>query len=222
MSNIPTGGLGGTSRDVTYIIGGTGANIVTINVVDGDSNPIEGVSVFIWNSSNTTFITRGRSTDSSGNSVVNLDNGVYAVRLVKLGYSFTFPEVLTVSGDTSAQYVGSVFAIPPSPGSGIVGVYLYLYDESGETPVSESLIDKKKCRVLVPYIVDDAKAHYGEWFDGTYDSETGALVFYLPDGCNAEFVIEPFGIRTKRVVDVDIDSSGTFQVKLYDLTEYDE
>lgn len=91
-----------------------GASQVTITVEDTGSNPVQGAQVDIFDSTNTTFLSR-HFTDINGDVVIAIDDGTYKVRLWASGYAFTVPETLTVSGDGSVTYQGQSFLSPTPP-----------------------------------------------------------------------------------------------------------
>lgn len=102
---------------------GPGNRIVTVTIQDDVSfNPVVDVMVQVMNTALTTMIAF-RRTNASGQIVFALYDGDYKVILSKPSqYSFTVPEDLTVSGDTSITYFGSLFdpGSPPSSETCIV------------------------------------------------------------------------------------------------------
>lgn len=99
----------------TSTSGGSGANAVSVGVVDTGAAPIAGVMVNVYNATETTLIAYG-TTNTLGAVGFLLDNGTYKVRLAKYtAYTFTNPQTLTVAGTTSATYVGTAISGPLPP-----------------------------------------------------------------------------------------------------------
>lgn len=98
-----------------------GSRQVTINIKDGVAAPIPDVSVRIANSDGSITITSG-VTDSLGNITFALDDDDYQVILRKAFVNFTVPELLTVAGDATHEYTGTVLspASPAEPGTCVV------------------------------------------------------------------------------------------------------
>ena len=112
VNALLSGEHGSGTWDVTT---GSGANVVTLTVVDTAAAPIAGVTVYVYNSAETTLISYG-TTSSLGTVGLLLDNGTYKVRLAKLSvYTFTNPQTLTVSGATTATYTGTLISPSPPP-----------------------------------------------------------------------------------------------------------
>lgn len=87
---------------------GGGANTVTITLQETAGTPkIPSASVDIKNLAGDTLLANG-TTDSNGQVVFNLNNGTYSVFKSKLGsYSFTNPQTLVISGNTSVSFIGT-------------------------------------------------------------------------------------------------------------------
>jgi hypothetical protein len=95
-----------TSQDILDQITGTGNRTITIHVQDAVAAPIADVLVRIG--------TASISTDPAGDAIFALDDGAYDVILRKDFVTFTVPEPLTVSGDGTHIFIGTVFA-PAAP-----------------------------------------------------------------------------------------------------------
>ncbi len=95
--------------DAAWITGGgaSGSNTVTITIDDG-TNPIQDVSVQLWNSGVSALVTYG-TTDTNGQVSVTANDATYKIKIRKGGYTFSAIETLVVSGDTSATYHGTAY-----------------------------------------------------------------------------------------------------------------
>ena len=77
---------------------GSGSTAYTITVQDEDSNPLDGVEVWISTDAAGTNVVAGTlSTDASGQATFMLDAGDYYVWRQLSGYNFTNPVAVTVS-----------------------------------------------------------------------------------------------------------------------------
>ena len=85
---------------------GAGNRVITIHVQDTDTNNLQDVLVRIGEAS--------QYTDVNGDAVFALDDGDYDVILRKNFVSFTVPESLTVSGDGTHPYTGTLI-VPSAP-----------------------------------------------------------------------------------------------------------
>lgn len=128
--------------------GVTGANTVTLTFkeTDANGNAIPDAVVTLKNAGGTSLDTA--TTDSNGQVTFALDDGTYYVYTHKLGsYTFTEPETLTVVGNTTDEYYGTVFS-PSAPSSpSLCTVYGWLVDGSGTAVqsivVSATAIDEQ-------------------------------------------------------------------------------
>jgi len=84
----------------------SGAQLVQITVTDGE-NPISGVLVNIYDSTETVKVLGNLLTDTVGQLSVALDNGSYKVLLSKQLIDFGTTKDLVVSGATSVEYEGT-------------------------------------------------------------------------------------------------------------------
>lgn len=93
---------------------GTGDRVITIHVQDVDTNDLQDVLVRIDEAS--------QYTDVSGDAVFALDDGSYDVILRKNFVSFTVPESLTVAGDGTHPYTGTLIipSVPTQPDTCVV------------------------------------------------------------------------------------------------------
>jgi ubiquinone biosynthesis protein UbiJ len=112
----------------------TGANPVTITLVDTDGAPVPGLTVTVWNDAITARLAYG-TTDSNGQVVFNLESG--AIKIVvttTLAWEAVGATAYTVT-DTGAQSVPNITltaqsVTPPALANQIIGV-LNTYDATG-------------------------------------------------------------------------------------------
>jgi len=116
-----------------------GIRQVTISVVDGVDAPVPSVTVAVYDATNTTLISRG-TTGPSGEVDFALDDATYSVRLARVGYTFSTPQVLIVSDDARTEYEGSAW-VPTAPSElDKCMLYDWVVDAAGQ-PVSGATID---------------------------------------------------------------------------------
>jgi len=76
---------------------GAGATAVTYTVLDGDSNPIDGVAVWVTTHVDGSNVVASGSTNDSGKVTFMLDSGTtYYIWSQKAGYNFTNPDTEVV------------------------------------------------------------------------------------------------------------------------------
>lgn len=119
------------NQSILAQVTGTGNRAVTIHVQDALAAPIADVLVRIG--------TASRYTDSGGDAVFALDDGAYSVYLRKDFVTFTVPEALTVAGDGTQNYTGTVFA-PAAPVQPNTCVVYGIVVDNGGAPVAGSQI----------------------------------------------------------------------------------
>jgi len=176
--------------------GGTGASAVVITIREADLTPIADVSVRILNEGETLLVAYG-STDVNGQIQINLDDGVYTVRLRKTGCAFTVPEDLTVSGVTAVAYTGEQSVIGEPEDSDACRVYDYAFAQDGKTPLSS--VSAIARIVSVPYDRDE-KLHAGVETAAVYDPETGLLYWDIVRGATVKFVVAELRYNRQHVV----------------------
>jgi len=187
---------GSVHAKLNSIIGLSGSNLVTISVVDGFSAPIPDVTVEIWNSSLTTYLTEF-TTGVSGAVQFTADNGTYKVFLRKLsGVVFDpLPKTLVVSGATTVSYVGSV--IVPTPPPSVAYCTLYVYAKGLDGTPSGGTFSVKEIRA--PKVKSGVVIMYGGEQD-QFDSMGYAELIALR-GADVEFLIEtPTSSESKRIL----------------------
>lgn len=172
-----------------------GVNSVLITVDDG-VNPILGVDVAVYDSTNAVYITGGKS-NSSGQLTLYLDDGTYSVRLRKVGVDFTNPETLTVSGDTEETFSGETVSVGVPADSDTCRVYEYCYNQAGTNPLSS--VTAYATIESYPYDYD-GKLHYSLKVAGTYDSTTGLVYWDIVVGCVVLFKITELGMNYRKTI----------------------
>ncbi len=115
--------------EILAVVTGTGNRVITIHVQDTLTSPLQDVLVRIGEASQTT--------DVSGDAVFALDDGDYDVILRKQFVTFTVPESLTVAGDATATYTGTVVtpSAPTQPDTCVV--FGTVIDDGGD-PVQDA------------------------------------------------------------------------------------
>ena len=183
------------STYATIRTSGGGINQVTITINDG-TDPLPDVDVHVYNSDNTVFM-HTDTTTSLGVATFTLNDGTYKVRLQKVGVSFTVPETLTVSGDTTGTYSGTVVSIGAPVDSDVCRVYEYCFDQDGATPLAS--VSAKASIKKYPYDYD-TKLHAIEAVDGTYNATTGLVYWDIVRESTVLFVIKELGVNERKVI----------------------
>jgi hypothetical protein len=86
-----------TSTTLPALLAGGGSTAYTNTVTDTDSNPLDGVEVWITSDSGGASTVASTTTDTLGTFTVYLDPGTYYLWLAKGGYNFGNPTTITVS-----------------------------------------------------------------------------------------------------------------------------
>lgn len=107
-----------------------GARQITIHVEDELAASIPGAQVSIYDSLNTTFITRS-TTDPDGDYVVALDDATYQLRIIKDLFGFTTPEPIVVTADAVKTIIGTAFTAPTPSSADLCVIYGTLRDTAG-------------------------------------------------------------------------------------------
>ena len=107
----------GRIKNIISQVTGTGNREITIHVEDADTNNLQDVLVRIGEAS--------QYTDVNGDAIFALDDGSYDVILRKNFVDFTVPESLTVSGDATHDYSGTLIEVstPENPNTCVVYGY---------------------------------------------------------------------------------------------------
>ena len=120
--------------------GGGGGYVVTIQYYEtSTTTPIVQAQIVVRDSSDSSVLTT-LITGVDGEVIFNLPAATYHISAYKLGqYSFTNPQTLIVTGNTSATYYGSPFVIPSPSIPGVCRVYGWEYRVDG-TPYEQILV----------------------------------------------------------------------------------
>ena len=132
---------GSVAATLTALVPASGSNTVTITVQDGSAVPVPGVSVSIYDATNTAFQLTA-TTDPSGQVVCALDDATYKVRLVKAGYTFTTPETMVVSGTTAKTITATAWA-PSAPSAVDLCVVYGTLVDAGGNPLVGAIIEAR-------------------------------------------------------------------------------
>ncbi|MCI0531020.1 MAG: hypothetical protein L0Y74_03610 [candidate division Zixibacteria bacterium] len=150
---------------------GSGSNQLTLTVKrSSDGTPLNAVEVQVLNQAQSA--TEGLLTsNSTGNAVFALNNGIYKIRLFRPGYVFTVPESVIVTQSESATFYGSEFdpGTPPTPE--LCRVYGYVRDINNLPAVGakvEASIRTVPLRyqnvIVSPYYKTTVTDNNGYWF----------------------------------------------------------
>lgn len=171
-----------------------GASQVTVNIQDLASVPVQGAQVDIYDSTNTTFLTR-HFTDINGQVTIAIDDGTYAVRIWASGYAFTVPETLVVSGDGSATFQGQSFLSPSAPSGPDKCVIFGQVLDAGGSPVVGAEVDANG-------VTPQAGGGYiiGPQIASTITDASGYFELELLREIEVNFVIEDADVNIIRTV----------------------
>jgi len=173
-----------------------GSNAITITVQDGDANNIVECAVEIWDSAGTTFYEKA-DTNASGQTVHNLDDGTYTIKMHKAEYSFD-EQTLVVTAVAEVTYTGTAFnpGTPVSPED--CRVFEYCFEPGGLIPITDEFRAIAKI-ISLPYD-SGGVLHAGSEVIGTYSSITGLLYFDLVQGAEVAFDIPLLGVKYTRTI----------------------
>ena len=169
----------------------SGNRLITITVQTSGLVPIPGVSVDIYNNAqNVRYTGIPLVTDSNGQAVFSANDGTYKVRMAKVGYTFTVPETLTVSGNTVISYIGATLIEPAAPpAAGAIRVFDFCFMPDGVTPMAT--VDVKASMNIheLPYDYN-GRLHSGKTVAGTYNASTGRVYWDIAPGALCSFFIK--------------------------------
>lgn len=180
----------------------TGSNTITINIKDQNTNNVVECAVEIWDAANTVFYER-KTTDSSGNTSHDIDDGTYTVRIHKAGYIFS-DQTLIISEAATVNYTGTTVIIGTPADPDACRVYDYAFEQDDETPVAS--LDACCFITSLPYDYD-GKLHSGARRDATYDPETGLFYWDIVKGATVKFHVKHFGYINKSKVIPALDQA---------------
>jgi hypothetical protein len=136
----------------TAVMAGEGIYSVTLHLQTSPGAPINDASIQIFDQSELTLQAVGES-DVDGNKVFALDAGTYHILISKQGtYSFTVPEVITVTGNATFTFVGTPVPIVP-PTANCQLVYLYPIDISSVISTCDEITITPSSDIQNPYIL---------------------------------------------------------------------
>jgi len=174
----------------------TGVRTVTIQLYEtGGSTPIADVVVTIFNSDETLRLGT-YTTDSNGQVVANLDDATYKIRSRKAGATFTTPETIVVTADSTKTLYGDTITIAAPADPDVCRVYDYLFLADGVTKPDEATV---RAEIVKTPFSADGKIHSGDIITEVYDSDTGLIYWDIVQGATVSFLIKDF-IKVTRVV----------------------
>ncbi len=171
----------------------TGARQVTIHVEDTGGASIPGAQVSIYDSLNTTFLTRG-VTDTDGDYVVALDDATYQLRIIKDLFSFTTPEPLVVTADATEDFVGTGFVTPTPSSADLCAVYGTLRDTAGVVIAGACV----EAYAVTPQV--SGSVQVGDRIAHTSTNTSGYFILELTKEMEVWLKIESTGIDESRTV----------------------
>lgn len=171
------------------LMGGNRSVTITVIKDDGSLTPIQGVTVDVYNSAMSLRMTGiPLVTNSEGKVTFAAQDGLYRVRMIKAGFNFTNPEILTVAGNTLVDYEGSTDIVtePPVPADAI-RVYEWCFMPDGVTPMTS--ITGSATIIKLPYD-HNGRLHSGQKINPVYDNVSGRAYWDLAPGCEVDFFIK--------------------------------
>jgi len=122
---------------------GTGANTVTLTVLDNNSDPVQGIPITIKNSGETLRIAGPASTNIDGEVIFNLDDGSYKALLTSTNiYEPLTSQALTVSGTTTDDYTLTPYSIGTPSSPTLCRVYGWITDANNQVVPSAQIVFK--------------------------------------------------------------------------------
>jgi len=186
---------GSTGEALNKLAAGlVGAYQITLAVVDTLAVALQGVRIDIFDALGTGFL--GRVWTAIGGAVnVALDAGTYQLRLFKSGYSFTVPELLTVSADATATFIGTnlMVIVPPSDPN-LCAIYGVVRNIAGQ-PVPNARVT---AYATTPQIIQGTQQH--SEIACTLTDGTGFFRMELERLALVNFAIEDTNLDVERTV----------------------
>lgn len=170
-----------------------GARQVTIHVQDDEGASIPGAQVSIYDSLNTTFITRG-VTDTNGDYVVALDDATYQLRIIKDLFSYTTPEPMVVTADATKTFVGVGFVAPTPSSADLCAIYGTLRDAAGVVIAGACV----EVYAVTPQVSGSIQA--GDRIAHTATNASGYFIIEITKEMEVWLKIESTGIDESRTV----------------------
>lgn len=188
-----------------------GARLLTVTVLDDiTSLPIIDTQISVYPALNDSLITTVR-TDINGEVGVSIDDGAYRLVVHKVGYEFTNPISITITGNTSQEIQGTAVVITSPAPSTTCRVYEYLYDLSGVSPLASSKVLGSAAIYLPPFDFGEDRLIESTVIEGIYSSSTGLIYWDVAQEAIVSFRIPIVGFS--RTVEIPESASA----RLYDL-----
>lgn len=132
-----------TDQGYLSSITGTGDNTVTLTVLDGSSNPVQGVGITIKNTAQTLKIAGPNTTDINGQLIFNLGDGSYKALISSTNvYQPLAAQTLTVSGTTTATYTLAAYSQGTPSDPTLCRVYGWVTDVNNQPMPSVPILFK--------------------------------------------------------------------------------
>jgi len=173
-----------------------GSNICTLTIHDEDGNNVVDAAVEIWDTAGTTFYER-RMTNASGQTVHNLDDGTWTVKIIKSAYTFT-NQTLIVNATEAETYTGTAWVVPDPADPDVIRIYEYC-NKPSDVPVDS--ITANATIISLPYDYN-GKVYSGEVYAGTYDTATGLVYWDIIKGAKTKFQALAFGINVVKTIPI--------------------
>jgi len=125
------------SADIVIASATVGLRSVTVHAHTVALVSVSDMTVCVYDSGLTNLISR-QLTDATGNIVLSLDDGTYAVRFAKAGY-VAASGTITVTADATFVFVVTAVAAPAAASPDLCTVYGYALDASGVPVNGETL-----------------------------------------------------------------------------------
>lgn len=203
-----------TPAEVATAIYGTGANSVTLTLVDDAGNPISSKRCVVRNTAETE-VYAWATTNADGEVAFNLDDGDYKVRFgPSSNYSFSNPYDLTVSDDTTQTYSAETIVIAPPSSPDLCLCYVDIMDAVGGQLVGSedgSLTILELNSPVWPETSDDAVLAAEE--ETYYTNNSGRIQFEAVPGAELTVVVDRPG-TTDRILTFTVPDEDSYYIPL--------
>ena len=202
-----SGTAGSTAEALSAVSGASGAVGITVQVNDSGASPIPNAKVYVYDSTNTSFVTVATA-NGTGLATIALETAdTYALRVVAAGFGFTVPESIvvaadgdsfTVTGTTATlsdaadpQYCKIQTTAPLCDASGeVLNNYLIVFSARTPQTAQSSVLHEREVEVYT-----DSSGHFevdllrgAEVFTGALEAgHDGRFARTVPDAASQDF-----------------------------------
>ena len=206
LEQAPSGGGGSTPAEIwsyttrtltAFPGGGSGLRSITIQIYETGTTDAIGDTLISIVTGGTTYAYG--ITDISGQFVCNLDDGIYDIRLRRSNTYFSGSETLTVSGDGTHIYYGTIPSIPTPTLPSDCYLYEDLRGINGDVVVPEDDMIAKITIVTLPYNYS-GYLWTGQTIEMDYDENSGRAFIEIVRLATVKLEIPTHGVKAIKTI----------------------